>query len=153
MPISKLDKTRFLNVDLDLHSRSDLQPLVSALGASVIVLFAGRAGRAYEAHLELAWRKNQTPTSIVLAFCRLIERLPRAERERWDAAKTRSFDIGIEAPARNSHYWVAINPEAVSAAARIGAQIAITIYGPMKPPRKLNRRQLACESASAPSRR
>jgi hypothetical protein len=44
----------------------------------------------------------------------------------------RSFDIGIEAPGRNTYFWSAVSAEAVRAAAEVGAQIAITVYGPMK---------------------
>jgi len=65
-------------------------------------------------------------------FMNLIETLPRSKRRLWDSAKTRSFDVGIEAPAKNRHFWNAISHEAVRAAAGVGAQIAITVYGPMK---------------------
>jgi hypothetical protein len=133
MVFSTLDETLFRNVDLDIYSRSDLQPLVTALGHRVIDLYVGRVRRTYEAHLELATgRNNQTVASIILGFCKLIERLPSAKRELWDSAKTRSFDIGIEAPKRNFHFWTAVSPEAVRAAAEVGAQIAVTVYGPMK---------------------
>jgi hypothetical protein len=132
MPTSNLDKTRFLNVDLDIHSRLDLRPLVTALGEKISEMYVGRVRRTYEAHLELAWRRNQTPTSIILGFCKLIEALPPSKRKVWDSAKTRSFDIGIEAPVRNTYFWSAVSPEAVRAASEVGAQIAITVYGPMK---------------------
>lgn len=134
MPVSasNLDKTRFMNVDLDIHSKLDLRPLVSALGEKISENYVGRVRRTHEAHLELAWRHNQTPTSIILGFCKLIEALPRSERKLWDSAKTRSFDIGIESPERNTYFWSAVSPEAVRAAADVGAQIAITVYGPMK---------------------
>jgi len=46
--------THFLNVDLDIFSRCDLQPLVTALGRKVFVLWTGRIGRTRCAHLELA---------------------------------------------------------------------------------------------------
>src|SRR5580658_2794620 len=130
--MSKLDKTSFLNVDLDIFSKADLRPFVDALGPRVIEMFVGKVKRTYEAHLELAWRRNQSPTSIILGFCKLVRALPRRARKLWDSAKIRSFDIGIEAPAKWRHFWGAISPEAVRAAAAVGAQIAITVYGPMK---------------------
>ena len=130
---SKLDEACFLNVDLEIFSRSDLRPLVCAFGDEVIEMYVGRVKRTYEAHLELAGsRLRQTPSSIILGFCKLIEGLPRPQRRLWDSAKTRSFDVGIEAPAKDRHFWIAIPPEAVRAAAEVGAQIAITVYGPMK---------------------
>ncbi|MFZ0746983.1 MAG: hypothetical protein WAM85_21445 [Terracidiphilus sp.] len=131
--MSVLDTTRFANVDLDIYSKSDLQPLVDSFGEDVINLWTGRVKRTYETHLELGrWRRNQTPTSIILGFCKLVEALPPAKRKIWDAAKSRSFDIGIEAPGRGSYYWSAVSSGAVRAAAEAGAQIAITVYGPMK---------------------
>ena len=51
-------QTRFLSVDLDIYSRSDLQPLLDALGRKVIVLHAGpvEGKRSYEAHVEAPTR-------------------------------------------------------------------------------------------------
>lgn len=136
MPISVLDKTRFANVDLDIHSQIDLQPLVDALGKRIIELYVGRVRRTYEAHLELASGRNQTPTSIIIGLCKLIEALPPAKRKLWDSAKKKSFDIGISAPTRGTHFWGAVSPRAVRAAAEVGAQIAITVYGPMNPAKR-----------------
>ena len=130
--MSKLDEKCFLNVDLDIYSSSDLQPLVSALGERVIELFVGKVRRTYEAHLELGWSRRQTPSSMIAGFCRMIEALPPAKRKIWNAAKTRSLDIGIRGPERNRHFWHGISPDAVRSAAKVGAQIAITVYGPMK---------------------
>jgi hypothetical protein len=132
MAISKLDETAFANVDLDIYSKEDLRPLVDAMGDRVIEMWVGRVRRTYEAHLEFGWKKKQTPTSIILGFCSLVESLTPSKRKLWNTAKRKSFDIGIHAPPRNHHYWSAVSTEAVHAAANVGAQIAITIYGPMK---------------------
>jgi hypothetical protein len=37
--------THFLNVDLDIYSKADLQPLVSALAKKIMVLYVGRASK------------------------------------------------------------------------------------------------------------
>jgi hypothetical protein len=71
--------THYLNVDLDIYSTRDLQPLVKAFGSKVIVLCVGRERGKYGAHLEMS-RRTPTADSTVRAFCRLIERLPEAER-------------------------------------------------------------------------
>jgi len=143
MAISKLDDSLFANVDLDIYSKTDLRPLVDALGDSVIEMWVGRVRRTYEAHLEVSWEPRKTPSSIILRFCRLINALPPTKRRIWDAAKTRSFDIGIDAPARNRRFWSAVSPEAVRTAAEVGAQIAITIYGPMRVPKRANKKRAA----------
>jgi hypothetical protein len=85
-----LEKTHFLNVDLDIHSSSDLQPLVSTLGEKVIALYVGRERRTYSAHLELA-RLTQNADSTIRRFCALIESPPKAARKLWNNAKNRDF--------------------------------------------------------------
>ncbi len=138
MSQSLMDKTKFLNVDLDIFSKSDLQKLVEALGDDVYVLFVGRVKRHHEAHLELAGSHlpaashQSNPESLILKFCKLIRRLSPEARHIWDSAKSRSFDIGIEAPGNGRYYWSAISDDAIRAAAEVGAQIAISVYGPMK---------------------
>ena len=131
--MSELDVSVFANVDLDIYSKEDLRPLVDGFGSQVIELWVGKVGKTHEAHLELGWNKRQNPTSIILGFCRLIESLKPRARNLWNSASKKSFDIGIHAPARDHHYWSAVSPQAVRAAADVGAQIAITVYGPMKP--------------------
>jgi hypothetical protein len=42
------------------------------------------------------------------------------------------LNLGFEAPKKGGYYWGAVSQETVGAAAEVGAQIAITVYGPMK---------------------
>jgi hypothetical protein len=50
--------TEFLNVDLDIYSRFDLQPLVKALGKKVIILYVEIAG--YPTTADSAYAPEQT---------------------------------------------------------------------------------------------
>jgi hypothetical protein len=131
MQPSILDKTIFLNVDLDVCSKSDLQPLVDAMGKKVSPSFVARLKRMYFAHMDLAIGNPKSPESAILQYCKLIQSLPESARKDWDGAKTRTFDIGIEAPGRSSYYWSAISEKAIKAASEVNAQIAVTVYGPM----------------------
>jgi hypothetical protein len=131
MDVSKLDKSSFLNVDLEVFSKSDLQPLVDALGSKVHVHYLGMEFRLFKAYVDLP-EQPKTPESGILRFCELIQKLPSSARAVWNTAKSRSFDIGIEPPGRGRHYWSAIGSRAIRAAAKVDAQIAITVYGPMK---------------------
>ena len=140
MAISKLDESALANVDLDIYSKEDLRPLVDAFGDQVIEMWVGRVRRTYEAHLETGWEPRRTPSSIILRFCKMIHILSPAARKLWNGAKKKSFDIGIYSPTRSYYYWSALTPEAVRAVAELGAQIAITVYGPMKPTRSAKRR-------------
>jgi hypothetical protein len=131
-----LDKTPFRNVDLVICSKSDLQPLVDAMGKKVSPSFVARVKRMYFAHMNLAIGNPKSPESAILGYCKLVQGLPLTARKDWDAAKTRTFDIGIESPGRNSFYWSAISDKAIKAASEVSAQIAVTVYGPMKMVRK-----------------
>jgi hypothetical protein len=131
-----------MSVTLEVFSKSDLQPLVAALGSKVRVHYLGKEFRLFKAYLDLVERPKM-PRTTVLRYCKLIQELPPKERALWDAAKSRSFDIGIEAPGRGSYYWSAVGSEAVHAAAEVDAQIAISVYGGMKVARKPKKKQLS----------
>ncbi|MGD0901383.1 MAG: hypothetical protein ABR924_00450 [Terracidiphilus sp.] len=151
MTRSVLDKTQFLNVDLDIVSKSDLKPLIDAMGGQIYVLFLGRVKRHYEAHLEAAGSglpaasHHSSPESLILRLCKVIRRLPPDARGLWDSARTRSFDIGIEARGPYRYYWFPLRPKTIKAALEVNAQIAVTVYGPLKRARgsSKNRRDAA----------
>ena len=124
-------ETTFLNVDLDLFSRSDLQPLVTALGRKVHILFVGRDTQTYRAHLEL----SRDPKSVGVAirrFAALISKLPRMERKLWDGAKVRDFNVGVQVAMRPHAYEIPISIEAIEIASTLKARIVFTIYAPEK---------------------
>jgi hypothetical protein len=124
-------ETNFLNVDLDIHSKSDLQPLVSALGKQVHVLWVGRLKTTYYAHLEVM-KITKDADQTIRVFCALIQELPRAERKLWNQAKIREFNIGVQGAARPTAYEITLQAETVRAAAELGARIGFTIYGKLK---------------------
>jgi hypothetical protein len=120
--------THFLNVDLDLHSKFDLQPLVAAMGRKVLVLHIGRYKRTYRAHLELAGSGlSESADSTVRRFCALIKTLPGAAFAVWNAAKVRDFNIGVQAGTQPNSYEIALAPETVSAVSEVNARIVLTI--------------------------
>lgn len=127
-----LHKSAFLNVDLRIYSKSDLQPLVAAMGKKIVVLYVGRERRMHKAQLELAIGHPKSPESAIRKYCELIRQLPVDARELWDTAKSRELDIGIEAPGSMRYYWFSVAPMVTKAASEIGAVITVTVYGPMK---------------------
>jgi hypothetical protein len=120
---------QFLNVDLDIYSRHNLQPLVSSLGKKVTALYVGRNRRKYCAHLEVS-KITKTADSTIRAFCELIQALPRAERHLWNAATVRSFSIGVQAGKQPTSCDFAIKAKTVKAVSELGAQIVLTVYAP-----------------------
>ncbi len=129
MPTTHVSNTHFLNVDLDIQSKRDLQQLVEHLQPKVIVLFVGKVRRKYEAHLEIAGATT-TPDQAIRAFCRLIGNLPKAERKIWNAAAIRSFSIGVEAVIGSSVQDFKVRQETVTAVSEISGEIVLTVYAP-----------------------
>src|SRR5258708_36808471 len=88
------ETTHFLNVDLDIYSKSNLQPLVTAMGKKVHVLFVGRIKRTYQAHLDLRESGlSESANSIIHRFCLLIRALPKPAPQLGKAAKVSYFTL------------------------------------------------------------
>jgi hypothetical protein len=131
MKRTNTDTTHFLNVDLDIYSKSNLQPLVTAMGKQVHVLFLGRIKRTHQAHLEL-WKSglHESADSIVRGFCVLIQKLPKSGVELWNGAKVRDFNVGVQAAMQPHSHEIALAAETVRAAAEVNARIVLTVYAP-----------------------
>ena len=121
----------FLNVDLDVISSRPLDSFVRGLGKTVMILAAGKQGRRYSAHLELAASGyGQSPDRIILRFVTLIKKLPAAAKTAWAQASARTFDIGIQAGHETPNFQVSLKPATIAAITSIGAGLAITVYSP-----------------------
>jgi hypothetical protein len=125
------EATHFLNVDLDIYSRSNLQPLLTAMGKRVSILHAQRDGQTFCAHLELA-RQTKSADSTIRGLCALVRALPRAEGKLWNAAKVRDFNIGVQAEMQPFSYEIAIAAETVKAVSDVNARIVFTVYAPQE---------------------
>jgi hypothetical protein len=126
----KEETTRFLNVDLDIYSRSKLDPLVAAFGKRMDVLYLGRERHLYSAHLELAGFPKSADATI-RGICTLILRLPRVKRKFWDAETTRDFDIGLEAAPRGKSFKtfkLALSAQTIQMVSSLNARIVVTVY-------------------------
>lgn len=121
--------THYLNVDLEISSMSNLQPLVTALEGEVFVLFVGRVNRTYRIVLEIAGL-TRTADATILAFCALIRSLPRAKRKLWTTAKRRNFSVGVQAAMMPSAFDVALSADTVKSVSRLNARIVFTVYPP-----------------------
>ena len=120
--------TQFLNVDLDLWSRSSLDPLIKAFGRKIIALHMGKDGREYRAHLELA-SESDNPDVALRRFVKLVEELPRPAKTLWNRARVREFNIGIQSAAKPHSFEMRLKDATVRAVARVNAQIGMTVYG------------------------
>jgi hypothetical protein len=148
MPIDVYKATTFLNVDLDLYSRSNLQPLVAALGQKVFTLHVGREGQTYSAHLELS-REPKTADLAIRGFAALIHTLPKAERKLWDTATARDFNVGVQAAMRPRSYAIPLAYETIKIVSALKARIVFTIYAAEAP--KSVKRPLSKSSQRRPA--
>src|SRR5262249_53553909 len=120
--------TEYLNVDLEIASRHDLQPLVDAFGARVLVLSVRRTKGLYFAGLELA-AMTKTADRTIRRLASLVKSLPPGARRLWRRARSRDLNIGIQAGRNQDAFRCVVGPDAVRAAADIDARIVITVYG------------------------
>ena len=119
---------QFLNVDLDLWSKSSLAPLIKAFGRKVVPLHSGKDGREYRAHLELA-SESDNPDLVLRRFVRLVEELPRPARALWNRARVREFNIGIQSAPKPHSFGLTLKDATVRAVAGVNARIGMTVYG------------------------
>ena len=126
----RLGTNQYLNVDLEVYSRSNLQPFVTAMGDKVLALYVGRIKRTYRAHLELAGSGlSETPDSTIRTFCSLIRKLPRAALKLWNGANHCDFNNGVQARHKPDVYELSLTPETLAEASGLNARIVLTIYG------------------------
>jgi len=129
MPGFEYKEMRFLNVDLDLVSRSDLQPLVTALEPGLFALHVGHEKRTYSAHLELS-KFPKTPDAAIRSFAVLIQNLSRSQRKLWDTAKVRDLNIGVQSAMQPRTFEIQLTPDTLGIASALRARIVFTIYAP-----------------------
>src|SRR5262245_58032767 len=127
------EKTTFLNVDLDIISKSRLEPLVAAFGKKVSVLYVGPERSFQVAHLELGGpRFAKSADMAIRALAALVRQLPRKVRRLWNHARVKDFNIGIQAGYKPHSTVFPLNVETISAVARLGARVVVTVYSPLE---------------------
>jgi hypothetical protein len=126
-PAQTVERTAFLNVDLDIYSKANLKPLVAALGKDVYVLHLGRERGLWSAHLELTEHPRSADVAI-RRFTALILALPPAARKLWDSATTRDFNIGVQAGSKPRMWEIKFAPQTIQRVSSLKARLVITVY-------------------------
>jgi hypothetical protein len=117
-----------LNVDLEVQSQHDLQPLIDGLEPGAFAL-ERPPGRACFELLSSATRPDD-PEPLILEFVRLVRGLSPPGRVAWDRASGRVLDIGFQSALEPFQATYRFSPETMGAVAEIGAALAVTIYAP-----------------------
>src|SRR6266511_3934439 len=87
----------FINVDLSVAGRANLEPLVAALSRRTLLLASYRVRGRHHVRFELK-RQPSNAQQGIRAFAQLVRTLPQTARRLWNSARSRDFDIGIEVP-------------------------------------------------------
>jgi hypothetical protein len=125
------EPTHYVNVDLDIYSRVALQGLVEAMGEDALVLYVAGRGQRHEAHLELASSpRGMTADRTIIGLTQLVTRLPPRYRRIWDSAKSREFNVGIEAGLAPLAFELRLSPRTVEAVTKVGGAVVVTVYAP-----------------------
>ncbi len=123
--------TEFRAVDLVIRSRYSLAPLVAAWPwAQVPESMAGR---------RLGWIivrpdvEPRTCESAVKSLLRLIRSLPPGARRCWNAAYSKTFDVGIQAGLSPGTFeQVTLSQGILEEVAKVGGRVRITVYAPIR---------------------
>jgi hypothetical protein len=139
----------YLNVDLEVRSRSDISGLVRALCPPLFNLHSGTVDGAHFASFE-APGCGLAPDDAIAAMVKAVRGLPRAARAVWNQADDRLFDIGVEQAKSTRPFTLPLQRSTLAAVVKLDAHVAFTLYGlPTRPRRpKLPKKPLETDGAS-----
>jgi hypothetical protein len=139
--MSDQERTHLLNVDLDIVSDSPLEALVEAFGEKVDVLHVGKWGRRFGARLEAGGGGDEDdPNGLIDRLVAAVEALPKSRRKLWNTARSREFNVGIEAAVRSPLFEWRVHPKTLVAVLRVDGRIVVTVYAPERMPKPPRRR-------------
>lgn len=136
----------FLNVDLEIKSSEDLQPLLDELTEDENTMILYHQG--FENNTDHATLETMSPTEfdessedydedktligstdiLINLFCNLIENLSVESRRVWDNCAEKQFDVGFASGNTEKVYHTEIRAETMKRCAAIGASVMITVY-------------------------
>jgi hypothetical protein len=127
---SKQPSDHFLNVDVELRSRTPMKALqeeFESLRASV--LYHGKENRGWLLSFESGkFRRRKSPDRAVEDLCDLIGKLSPEGKKAWRKATSRVFDFGFEV-AGNSRITDSLSKDSMEMIVALDATFALTCYG------------------------
>jgi hypothetical protein len=121
--------THFLNVDVEVVSRSPLNELVAALGQRVLVHYVGPIPGGHAAYFSLSSAHGRSADSVAHALATLISGLAPPERRLWRLARSRTFDVGIQGGLTPFSHPLALSPRTIAQLSRLKARVVFSVYG------------------------
>jgi hypothetical protein len=125
------DETEFINVDLEVSSRSSLDALVTAFKEELFLLYSGKYDGINSANFEVygSW-SNAKPEKLIKRFVSFVEKLPSDVRRVWDRARARDFNIGISVARKARPYELCLPLKALQQITSVKGRLIITVYAP-----------------------
>jgi hypothetical protein len=120
-------KSRFLNVDLDLHGTEGRDRLIAAVGDDVVVLNRDQLHEMAFAVLEL----REPPVSIDDAIRRFSEAIGNLLPDLckvWNGLEKRTMNVGIEAGRLAHSTEFAVSENTLATLIELRCDLAFTIY-------------------------
>ena len=131
--MSEEGEARFLNVDLNLASETELDELAKFLEHSgLLVLHNGRHQGQWLVVAE-AGEAAPSPKAAISQLLSGLEQLPVNLRTLVATTSRRELDIGLECGSRPFCYTVSVPPELLERAANLGVSLVVSIYAEGKP--------------------
>jgi hypothetical protein len=167
----------FINVDLEVWSRTDLSAFADAVRGKAFVVYVGKIRRRFLANLEARLSKVSSPEATIWALLELVGSFSPVARAAWKGAQARVFNVGYhggefltrvhERPAGSGRWYAqdpkhaaglcetSFSPELLRAVAAVGGSIATTIYPPTEevPSRRLPSKPSQRSARATPRRR
>lgn len=127
-------ESRFLNVDLEIVSRSRLERLEQAVQDSAHAIYLGPLRRGvFLLSLECSSYPRNADVGI-RRLCDAVEGLGPSERRLWKRALSRTFDVGYSLAEGDKAVQVSLQPATLSRVVAVGATVAFTCYRFPLPP-------------------
>lgn len=121
-------KPRFLNVDLEIESRTELSSLVADMGEKVAVLYSGRVpGRKRHLLAVETSRFLRKPDETIHVLCAVVEEFSPKARMLWETAQKR-FDVGFELRPSERVSRFTLRTDTLMRVAKLGATLAVSYY-------------------------
>ena len=124
------ESANFLNLDLEIESRSDLSALAQHMGEQVLVLFNGATERGFRLALEpiIETALSRNPQACLNHFVTLLRSLPVELTAIWNDCTSRVFDYGFDGGFESPPQNTTICANSLLQIANLGADVRITIY-------------------------
>lgn len=128
---------KFINIELEIKASFDLVRLVDSFGDQFVVSSCDKnkeldlfvlSGAVVPSKWNYEVNNSPDADTIALCLCGIVNGLDSVERDLWNRASTKVFDVGLEF-VPNGEIGVSIfRADTLSEISKIGAGIVISVY-------------------------